>query len=141
MKRTRILIVALLVAVLLMLAVGPMTASAAGPGCAANHYVLPGENLFRISLRYGVPMQAIAQANGIWNVNYVRAYSTLCIPYLGPGPIGPGPGPCRWVHVVRWGESMSSISRWYGVSMWSIAQANGIYNLNYIRAGQRLCIP
>jgi spore germination protein YaaH len=137
MKRARILIVALLVAVLVMLSIGPMTASAAGPVCATYHYVYPGQNLFRIALQYGVSVQAIAQANGIWNVNYVRAGTTLCI----PGPIGADPGPCRWVHVVRWGENLSSISRWYGVSMWGIARANGIYNLNYIRAGQRLCIP
>jgi hypothetical protein len=29
----------------------------------------------------------------------------------------------------------------YGISPWHIARANGIYNLNYIWAGQRLFIP
>ncbi|HLA44321.1 MAG TPA: LysM domain-containing protein, partial [Aggregatilineales bacterium] len=34
---------------------------------AATHVVQPGENLYRIALRYGVSVQAIAQANGIAN--------------------------------------------------------------------------
>jgi hypothetical protein len=29
----------------------------------------------------------------------------------------------------------------YGVSRWHIAECNGIYDLNYIRAGDTLCIP
>jgi LysM repeat protein len=135
MKRTRILIVALMVAVLLMLCIGPMTASAAGPGCAAYHYVYPGQTLYGIAWRYGTTVQAIAVANGIWNVNYIRAGQTLCIPW------GPGPGPVPGVHVVRWGETLLSISRMYGRSVWAIASANGIWNMNYIRAGQRLVIP
>lgn len=136
MKRARILIVALLVAVLVMLSIGPMTASAAGPVCATYHYVYPGQNLFRIALQYGVSVQAIAQANGIWNVNYIRAGQTLCIPYWSPAP---APVPGR--HLVRWGETLSSIAQRYGRSAWAIAQANGIWNLNYIRAGQWLIIP
>lgn len=44
-------------------------------------------------------------------------------------------------HVVQPGETMYSISMHYGVSMWSIACANGIYNLNYIYVGMVLFIP
>jgi hypothetical protein len=40
-----------------------------------------------------------------------------------------------------WGENLFRISLRYRVSMWAIAEANGIHNLNYIRAGQVLCIP
>ncbi len=51
------------------------------PGtCRTNHMVRPGENLFRISLTYGVPMSTIAAANGIVNYNLVYAGQTLCIP-------------------------------------------------------------
>jgi hypothetical protein len=39
------------------------------------------------------------------------------------------------------GETLTGISLWYGVSMWHIAECNGIYNLNYIRSGDVLCIP
>ena len=51
------------------------------PGqCRAYHTVRPGENLYRISLAYGVPMATIAAANGIVNYNLIYAGQTLCIP-------------------------------------------------------------
>ncbi len=49
-------------------------------GCRYYHLVRPGENLFRISLAYGVPMSTIAAANGISNYNLIYAGQTLCIP-------------------------------------------------------------
>lgn len=51
------------------------------PGaCRYYHTVRPGENLFRISMAYGVPMDAIAAANGISNYNLIYAGQVLCIP-------------------------------------------------------------
>ncbi len=51
------------------------------PGtCRYRHTVRPGENLFRISLTYSVPMSTIAAANGIANYNLIYAGQTLCIP-------------------------------------------------------------
>jgi LysM repeat protein len=44
------------------------------------HIVQPGENLYRISLRYGTTVQAIAAANGIVNVNLIYAGQQLVIP-------------------------------------------------------------
>jgi LysM repeat protein len=44
-------------------------------------------------------------------------------------------------HVVRYGETLSSIARWYHVNVWSLACANGLYNANYIYAGQVLYVP
>jgi LysM repeat protein len=51
-----------------------------GTTCRFQHRVLPGENLFRISMAYGVPMSTIAAANGIVNYNLIFAGQTLCIP-------------------------------------------------------------
>ena len=48
--------------------------------CRYYHLVRPGENLFRISMAYGVPMSTIAAANGIVNYNLIFAGQTLCIP-------------------------------------------------------------
>lgn len=45
-----------------------------------THVVQPGENLFRISLRYNVSMQALAAANGIYNLNLVFTGQVLIIP-------------------------------------------------------------
>jgi putative chitinase len=46
-----------------------------------------------------------------------------------------------FVHIVRWGETLSSIAWHYGTSVQAIAQHNGIANPNRIYAGQRLYIP
>ena len=44
-------------------------------------------------------------------------------------------------HYVRWGENLTSIARYYGTTVWAIASANGITNINLIYAGQWLRIP
>lgn len=48
---------------------------------------------------------------------------------------------CVAWHTVRPGDNLTRISRWYGVSVWQIAQVNGIYNPSLIFVGQVLCIP
>jgi LysM repeat protein len=44
------------------------------------HVVQPGENLFRIGLKYGVTVEAIATANGIRDVNFIYPGQRLRIP-------------------------------------------------------------
>jgi Transglycosylase SLT domain/LysM domain len=52
----------------------------------------------------------------------------------------PGPGmSCTW-HRILPGETLGYISRYYGKSVWSVAQINHISNINLIFAGQSLCI-
>jgi LysM repeat protein/multisubunit Na+/H+ antiporter MnhB subunit len=51
------------------------------------------------------------------------------------------PPACARYHVVRFGETLFSIGRMYGVNPWDIAAANHLPNPNQIFAGQRLCIP
>lgn len=142
MKRTRFFLVALLVAVMILLALGPATANAADPcyppcPCGVRyHVVCAGETLTRIAWRYGTTVQAIAAANGIWNPNLIYAGQVLRIPCPGWYP-----PPGRGCHVVRWGETLFGIARMYGTSVWAIAKANHICNINYIRAGQCLIIP
>lgn len=50
------------------------------PTGARIHVVQPGENLYRISLRYGVNMWTIAAANNILNLNQIYAGQQLVIP-------------------------------------------------------------
>lgn len=45
-----------------------------------THVVQPGENLFRIALKYGVAVEAIAVANDISNVNFIYPGQKLVIP-------------------------------------------------------------
>ena len=116
------------------------------------HTVRSGETLYCIGRAYGVDPYAIASHNGILNPNIIHAGNVLAIPNaprvlpagrVCPAQFGDGepPSACRWHHTVVSGENLYRISLHYGVSMWAIAEANNILNLNYIRAGQLLCIP
>jgi LysM repeat protein len=112
------------------------------------HVVAPGETLFRIALRYGVTVQAIAQANNITNPNLIFVGQRLTIPAGGTSPVptpapgapAPTPAPSGTYTVAR-GDTLASIARRFGTSFQAIAQANGITNPNRIFVGQVLRIP
>jgi hypothetical protein len=46
-------------------------------------------------------------------------------------PAGHGYG-CAAYHIVRRGQTLSGIARYYGVSIYALAEANGIHNWNKI---------
>lgn len=59
----------------------PVSPPAPNPTTPGSTYVVQrGDTLFAISLRFGVSAQAIAQANGISNVNLIYVGQTLTIP-------------------------------------------------------------
>jgi putative chitinase len=101
--------------------------------------VQQGDTLTRIAVRYGSSVWAIAQANHIWNVDYIRIGQVLAIPVAAPAE--PVPAGCpRW-YTVQAGDTLSMIAWRYNTSVWAIVQANGIWNANYIQIGQVLIIP
>lgn len=106
------------------------------PVSPVTHVVQPGDNLYRISLRYGVSVQAIAAANGIVNPWYIRVGQVLIIPTGGPPPPPPGQ-----IYVVRPGDTVYGIALRFGVSMWDIVSLNNLANPNLIFVGQVLRIP
>jgi LysM repeat protein len=57
-----------------------------------------------------------------------------------PGPV-PSVPTSPTVHVVQPGETLFSIATRYGTNVYTLAAANGITNVNYIYAGQRIVIP
>lgn len=58
----------------------PTSGGSSSGGCRAYYVVVPGDTLARIAAHYGTTAWAIAQANGITNINYIQAGWTLCIP-------------------------------------------------------------
>lgn len=72
--------VLLTIAILASLISIPLMTVWAATGCAAHHTVLPGENLFRIGLRYGLQWPVVASANGISDPRSLKAGQVLCIP-------------------------------------------------------------
>ena len=129
MRKMTIILAAVLILGLLTTTVGYAAPPAYGP---VYHRVSRGETLFSIGRRYGVNPYAIARANGLPNPNRIYAGQVLLIPTGQPQ---------HRIHVVVRGETLLRIARGYGVSPWHIAQADGIWNLNRIYAGQRLVIP
>lgn len=116
------------------------------------HVVQPGENLFRISLRYGVSIGSIAQANGITNTGLIYVGQQLSIPGTTGGTTPPptdggttpppddgGATPATYRVVA--GDTLGSISRRFNTTITALVTANGITNPNLIFVGQQLTIP
>lgn len=151
MRKFLFLAVALVLVVVLLTAAQPTPASAAGP---AYYVVRPGDTLSSIAWQYGMSTWAIANANHLWNPNYIYIGQVLAIPFV-PAPMpmpGPMPGPLPYPYPqpmpgpvcgvrVNYGDTLSAIAYRVGVDVWSLARANGIYNLNWIYAGQWLRLP
>lgn len=102
------------------------------------HIVQAGETLTSIAARYGISTQALAQANQLTNRDWIYVGQRLRIPSQGNAASA---GPSSSVHVVNYGESLSSIAWKYGVSVEDLVRANGLPNPNFVFAGQRLVIP
>jgi len=105
------------------------------PPSGATYVVQPGDNLFRIGLKYGISWVQIAEANGITNPNQIYVGQVLKIPATQPGPQP------NFTHVVQPGETMYSISVKYGVPWQTVAAANNIGAPYTVYVGQTLVIP
>jgi LysM repeat protein len=121
------------------------------------HEVRAGENLFRISLTYGLLVNDIAQASGIVNPNVISVGQMLTIPGCGTtgarppatstpgGVVGgtpvPGGSTGGTTYTIQQGDTLFALSLRFGVPVNSIAAANGISNINLIYMGQTLTIP
>lgn len=122
-----------------------LTATARAQGQV--HVVQPGENLFRISLRYGVTVNDLMRANGLTSI-YIYAGQTLVIPSSAAAPVesaqpqpeaSAAPGEAVY-HLVQRGETLFTIGLRYNLPWTRIALANGIRG-ERVYAGQRLLIP
>lgn len=135
------------------------TATPGGTGTIVNgtdciHEVTASDsNLYRISLKYGVTPQEIANASGLPNMNLIYVGQKLTIPGCGntgvtppattvpDGSTGGTGGPVGSTYVVQQGDTLFKISQRFGVPVTSIANANGISNINVIVINQQLVIP
>jgi LysM repeat protein len=139
------------------------------PGSDCIHEVrAEDKNLYRISLRYGVTVDAIVAATTprILNPDLISIGQRLTIPGCGttgaipPATSTPSPVPGGGVivatttpftsgggatagttYIVKQYDTLFSISMQTGVPVQSIANANGIQNINLILIGQTLVIP
>ncbi len=114
-----------------------------------RHRVSAGETLSSISRRYQVGVDRLVAGNHITNPNTLHPGQEIFIPgHKGP-PAAPKAIPVNEpgktvpvkTHIVRVGDTLSSISRKFGVTSTSIAIANRLLDPNAIRIGQQLEIP
>ena len=110
-----------------------------------THTVQPGENLFRIALRYGLTADQVAAANGITDSTLIYVGQQLIIPIAGSAapPVSAAStvaNPAGF-HIVQAGENLYRIGLRYGLTAQQIATANGLSGVSTIFVGQRLTIP
>lgn len=96
------------------------------------HTVQPGENLFRIALRYGTTVEAIVAANHLLDQSSVQVGQELLI------PAGPSAG--KVTYVVQPGDTLYSIARRFDTTVETLAALNGIGPSHTIAVGQVLIV-
>jgi len=114
-----------------------------------SYTVQPGDRLIDIATRYNTTVEALQQTNGITNGDFISPGQTLNLPATGGPVIAPGAAvpatPIRTVvngsYTVQAGDTLFSISRSFNIDIYTIANANGLLNLNRILVGQSLVIP
>jgi LysM repeat protein len=104
------------------------------------HIVQPGENLFRIALRYDTTVDAIAKANNIVNPWFIYVGQELMIPTGGGGMPSP-PGPGGQTYVVQPGDTLYSIAVRYNTTVEALMVANNLSSPHLIYVGQTLKVP
>jgi LysM repeat protein len=134
------------------------------PGTNVNqtvrtYTVQPNDSLTSVANRYNTTVLALAQANGLTTSSRLLVGQVLQLPAQGgvlapaqptvvrpPAVVNPRPvitvrNVVNGYYYVLAGDNLSSIARYFGMDMWTIARANGILNLNHIYAGMPLRIP
>lgn len=115
------------------------TGGASGSVVGATHTIRAGETLWDLAQRFGTTVDALARANGISNPNLVVAGTTIKV---AGGDGGSAPVAVSGAtHSVQAGETLSDIATRFGVSVGSLARANGISNPNFIVAGTSISVP
>jgi murein DD-endopeptidase MepM/ murein hydrolase activator NlpD len=96
-----------------------------GPGA---YRAFPGDTVYGVAQRFGVPVRMLIETNGLKPPYRLAAGQPLRVPV-------------REEHVVQPGDSLLAISRIYGVDQSSLARANNLKAPYGLKPGQRLVLP
>ena len=109
------------------------------PSVNTNYVIVQrGDTLSEIALRYNTSYQYLAKINNIQNPNLIFVGERIYVPSLEDSNVG---DTSHVLYVVKRGNTLTQISRLYGVSIDAIVQLNEIQNPNLIFAGEILRIP
>lgn len=141
------------------------------PGGFCEHQVQAGETLWRLSLRYGVPVLTLAADSGITNIQVIVVGDIIRIRDCGttgtvPPPVVPTvgaqdaastefgtggqttatciplqPGEGAQTYVMQQGDTLFQIALTYGVTVQELAAANCIGNIGLVLMTTELVIP
>lgn len=71
----------------------------------------------------------------------ILAMAFTLVPTAATAAPAEAPAASGSVHIVKKGQTLSHIARYYGVTVNALVNANGLSNASYIYVGQRLHIP
>lgn len=127
------------------------------PATGQTTYVVqPGDNLYRIALRFGTTTRILAEANNITNAATIFVGQELIIPgdneqppsapTATPAPVdnitpAPPANPSQTTYTVRPGDSLYQIAIRNNTTVAELIAANSLANPNVIFSGQVLIIP
>lgn len=97
------------------------------------YIVQKGDTLNKIAASYGITAKSIALENNLQNINLIYVGQRLIIP-TNRYDLN------HTIYKIKWGDTLWSISRRYGVPIATIVRLNRIQNPNLIYAGQTLRI-
>jgi murein DD-endopeptidase MepM/ murein hydrolase activator NlpD len=100
-------------------------AGAQGPG---TYSAFPGDTVYGVAQRFGVPVRTLIETNGLKPPYRLSAGQQLRVPV-------------RQEHVVQPGENLLAISRIHGVDQSSLARVNNLKAPYALKPGQRLTLP
>lgn len=117
-----------------------------------RYQVRRGDSWWRISNRFNVPVDVLKRVNNRSN-NLLSIGESIMVPRSASAAVAAASpredsisstrqlAQQRANYVVQRGDTLWSLSRKFGVTVSTLAQANGLRNQNTLRIGQRLYIP
>lgn len=96
------------------------------------YHIKWGDTLWALSRRFGVNIPSIAKDNSIINPNLIFAGRNLFIRVVAKDGY--------YTYTVAWGDTLSAVSRWYGVSVDDLVKTNDIANRDLIYPAQKIKI-
>ncbi len=128
-------------------------AAPVGPGhggTTIRYKVRIGESLWTIAGKYNTTVERLRSINALSRNQQLRAGQVIRVPAAVDTVADPGPSPRRVTpapssgsrtHLVRRGETLSSIANRYAVSVSALRSANQLDGASVLKAGARLVIP